>query len=626
MSKKGESTSFFDRGIEKLTAKDGVEDMTVIEDIDEEGINTNLEVRFKRDEIYTFTGTILVAVNPFKYIPGIYEQDIVRNYTGVRMGAIAPHVFATAEATYENIRSTPGNQSVIISGESGAGKTENTKLILQYLTAVTSNPKWIEQQIMEANTILEAFGNAKTVRNNNSSRFGKFTKVCFNNEHAIKGCIIQDYLLEQSRVVSQSPDERNYHVFYQLCAGCKASPELAGKFQVKEPKYYNYLNQSGCIAIPGLDDKKEFDALRLAMTVLSIQTETQDSLFCILSTVLLLGNLEFKDVDGESIDFTPEDVGLIETMCKLLKTQPAQMKKALAFRQLTVRDNTTEIPLKIGEARENRNAMAKALYSRVFTVIIHHINNCTNPGSEPARFIGVLDIFGFENFKINSFEQLCINYTNEKLHKFFNDYCFQVEQAEYDAEGINYSHISFHDNQDALDAIDKPPNCILKFLDEECRFPKGTDKTYLEKQHKALEGVKNYIKPTDKRTVNELFGVTHFAGPVMYTIVGFLDKNKDAQQDLLFDMMKSSGDAFVKEVQKFRDIAAGAGAEAAAAASKDSKGKGKPTIGSIFKEQLNSLVAVLSQTTPFYVRCIKPNSDKVAAKFDKQMVMDQLRY
>ncbi|KJE90233.1 myosin-X [Capsaspora owczarzaki ATCC 30864] len=606
-------------------ATDGVEDMTTIDQIDENGINTNLKVRYNKDLIYTYTGSILVAVNPYKFLK-IFENDTVKQYAGKRVGDLPPHIFAISESTYDFMKRTDSNQSVIISGESGAGKTESTKLILQYLTAVTQNQQWIEQQIMETNTLLEAFGNAKTVRNNNSSRFGKFMQVCFDSSLQIKGLIIEDYLLEQSRVVFQAESERNYHVFYQLCAACASSPEDKAKFLIDKAESYAYTNKSGCIKIDDVDDKKDFDALRLAMTVLNISPENQDSIFSLLAAILIMSNLKFQDVDGETISFSADDMKNVGLVAKLLKIDEAGMKKAFAFRQLQVRDNVTEIPLKHKEALDNRDSAAKALYSRTFTWLVRHINTCTNPGANSGRFIGVLDIFGFENFAVNSFEQLCINYTNEKLHKFFNHYVFSLEQEEYAREGINIEQIKWVDNQATLDLVEKPPTCILKFLDEECRFPKGSDATYLEKQNKALSSNEWYHMSADKREHGDRFGVKHYAGTVIYMVNGFLDKNKDVQQDMLFGLMGQSGDDFVKGLCKYRDltsIISGMSPEEAAA--KASKG-GKPTVGGIFKDQLASLVNVLSKTQPWYVRCIKPNMVKKAGVFDDKMVLDQLSY
>ncbi|PRP84330.1 class VII unconventional myosin [Planoprotostelium fungivorum] len=606
----------------------GVADMISLQNLTEESLLENLEVRYNKDIIYTYTGSILVAMNPYQVL-SLYSMGTVKQYIGKRLGLLPPHVFATADESFRSMSENSKNQSIIISGESGAGKTETTKLILQFLSARTqgnARTSTVEKKILESSPILEAFGNAKTVRNNNSSRFGKYMEIHFDNTDTIVSARIVQYLLEKSRIVQQAETERNYHVFYQLLC---APQERLDKSKLTQASDYAYLNTSGCITIDNVDDKEDYERMVSAMTTIGFTQAEQDSMFNLLSAVLHIGNLKFKLLTagkGEASDVAnPEE---IQIASELLSCDPELLSKSIRQRINFIRGEKFVVPLNLTEAADNRDALAKTIYSTLFAWIVDKINYCiTGEGAQrkTKAFIGVLDIFGFENFKINSFEQFCINFTNEKLQQHFNQHIFKLEQEEYKREQIAWADIQFVDNQECIDLIEKKPIGVISLLDEECRFPKGTDLTWLEKMHTNYAKHAFYEKP---RTSRDTFIIRHYAGEVSYNVAGFLDKNRDTLQEELMELLYDSKDDFTASL--FADIKAEKEAAKKAAASggggAKKAGGGKTTAATKFKEQLVSLLQTLTVTHPHYVRCLKPNSQKKPTLWDRDLVLAQLRY
>ncbi|XP_072929765.1 uncharacterized protein Myo81F [Epargyreus clarus] len=609
----------------------GVPDMTMMPEITEVAINDNLKRRYIHDLVYTYTGSILVAVNPYKEL-GCYTMEDMQNYRGKAFGSLPPHVFALAESAYSSLRNGEKNQSVVISGESGAGKTETTKLILQYLCAAGGQASWAEQQILEANTVLEAFGNAKTVRNDNSSRFGKFVEVRLDHRGGIRGAVLRDFLLERARITGPAPRETNYHVFYQLVEGAKHNAELRNTLRLRDGVNFKYLRPEDDEARKGRGGEQgKLEALQLALTVLQVPPHMCEGLFKVLAAVLWLGNVQFQDIDGERTTLAPEDAEAVDAVATLLGLQPPTAQRVLLERQINVRGNVTDIPLRLHEARENRHAMARALYARTFAWLVRHVNSCSAPGREARRALGVLDIFGFENFASNSLEQLCINYANEKLHMFFNNYVFALEQEIYRQEGIKYNRIQFTDNAACLELLEKPPRSLLKLLSEQCHMPKGSDGAYLTNIQGEFGEHQSFVKGS-RRKWEEEFGVQHYAGAVTYSVHGFVDKNRDTQQDAFIDHLSRSANPFVRELADYVQDLAPPGHDislsspGSAGTTQRGTSKGRPTVVDTFRAQLQSLVDMLQVTDVWYVRCIKPNENKVAGKYSEQLVLEQLRY
>ncbi|CAH2077072.1 unnamed protein product, partial [Thlaspi arvense] len=539
----------------------GVDDMTKLTYLHEAGVLYNLQRRYALNDIYTYTGSILIAVNPFKKLPHLYNSYMMEQYKGAPFGELSPHVFAVSEVAYRAMIDDSRSQSILVSGESGAGKTETTKLIMQYLTFVggraAEDNRSVEQQVLESNPLLEAFGNAKTVRNDNSSRFGKFVEIQFDANGRISGAAIRTYLLERSRVVRITDPERNYHCFYQLCA----SGNDAEKYKLSNPRQFHYLNQSKTYELEGVSNAEEYKNTRRAMDIVGISHDEQEGIFRTLAAILHLGNVEFsagKEHDSSVVKDRESRIHL-QMAADLFKCDANLLLASLCTRSILTREGTIIKALDCNAAVTSRDALAKTVYARLFDWLVDKINRSV--GQDPnSRFqIGVLDIYGFECFKSNSFEQFCINFANEKLQQHFNEHVFKMEQDEYRKEEINWSYIEFIDNQDVLDLIEKKP-----------------------------------------------IGVT-------YQTETFLDKNRDYTIVEHCNLLSSSKCPFVA------GLFPSAPEESTRSSYKFS------SVSSRFKQQLQALMETLSKTEPHYVRCVKPNSFNRPQKFENLSVLHQLR-
>ncbi|KAI4338119.1 hypothetical protein L6164_016468 [Bauhinia variegata] len=590
----------------------GVEDMTKLAYLHEPGVLLNLKSRYDIDEIYTYTGGILIAVNPFQRLPQFYGSEVMGKYKGAVLGELSPHPFAIADTAYRMMINEGASQSILVSGESGAGKTESTKMLMQYLAFMggrrESEERSVEQQVLESNPVLEAFGNAKTVRNNNSSRFGKFVELQFDRKGRISGAAIRTYLLEKSRVCQVSDPERNYHCFYMLCAAPK---EVIDGYKLGNPRTFHYLNQSNCYELEGLDESKEYLATRRAMGVVGISSDEQEAIFRIVAAILHLGNIEFSKGDEADSSQPKDDQSRfhLKTAAELFMCDEKSLEDSLCKRVIVTRGEAITKWLDPQSAVLSRDALAKIVYSKLFDWMVNKINNSIGQDKDAKNIIGVLDIYGFESFKTNSFEQFCINLTNEKLQQHFNQHVFKMEQEEYTKEEINWSYIEFVDNQDVLDLIEKKPGGILALLDEACMFPRSTHETFAEKLYQTFKDNKRFSKPKLARSD---FTISHYAGDVTYQTLLFLDKNKDFVVPEHEALLAASKCPFVS----------GLFPPSPEESSKSSKFS---SIGTKFKQQLQSLLETLNATEPQYVRCIKPNNLLKPGIFNNSTVLQQLQ-
>uniref|UniRef100_A0A7N8XHT5 Myosin X n=1 Tax=Mastacembelus armatus TaxID=205130 RepID=A0A7N8XHT5_9TELE len=595
----------------------GVEDMATLEDLHDGAILHNLFLRYQQRHIYTYIGSILAAVNPYQPFPGLYDQQAVDLYSRHHLGEISPHIFAVANECYRSLWKRLQNQCVLISGESGAGKTESTKLILKFLSAMSQHSlevssrdrtSHVEEALLESSPIMEAFGNAKTVYNNNSSRFGKFVQLHFCQKGNIQGGRIVDYLLEKNRVVRQNPGERNYHIFYALLAGTNNQQREA--FALTQPDSYHYLRQSSCLD-QTIDDSGAFQDVLHAMRTMQFTDESIGEILRLLAGILHAGNIEFMTAGGAQVS----SKSALTRAADLLGLNSDQLAEVLTHRSMILRGEEISTPLTVEQAVDSRDSMAMALYSQCFNWIIRKLNSRIR-GKEDFRSISILDIFGFENFEINRFEQFNINYANEKLQEYFNKHIFSLEQLEYNKEGLVWVDINWMDNGECLDLIEKKLG-LLALMNEESHFPKATDDTLLEKLHSQHSKNPFYVKP---RVAVHNFGVKHYAGEVLYDVRGMLEKNRDTFRDDILNLLRESRLDFVYDL--FEHVLSRNKQDTLKSSSKHRR----PTVSSQFKDSLHSLMATLSTSNPYFIRCIKPNTCKMPDHFDQTVVLNQLRY
>ncbi|XP_025829691.1 myosin heavy chain 95F isoform X2 [Agrilus planipennis] len=620
--------------------------------LNEATLLNNIRKRYYKNKIYSYVANILIAVNPYKEIPELYSKDTVKKYHGKSIGQLAPHVFAIADKAARDIRVLKQSQSIIVSGESGAGKTESTKHLLRFLCdnrgSGSAGP--IEQKILEANPVLEAFGNAKTTRNNNSSRFGKFMEIHYDKKFNVVGGFISHYLLEKSRICSASGDERTYHIFYILLGGAPES--LRQQLALTQPDHYNYLkngctryftkqsseqklspsqksaahSKQGGLRDTVVDDVESFAHLDKALSTMGMGDSERLEIYSTVAAVLHLGNIQFEEISEDTkggCRVTTASEKSLTIASKLLAIDPDELRQALVSRVMQsarggYKGTVIMVPLKVYEANNARDALAKAVYSKLFDYIVQRINQSI-PFQASSYYIGVLDIAGFEFFTVNSFEQFCINYCNEKLQQFFNERILKYEQELYKKEGLNVPEIKFVDNQDCIDTIEAPKKGIFSLLDEESKMPKPSYQHFTSEVHSQWSGNFRLGLPRSSRLQahrnirdDEGFVVRHFAGGVCYQTVHFIEKNNDALHASLEGIVQESKNKLIQSLF----------------ANTTTAQKGKLTfisVGNKFKTQLAELMEKLRNNGTNFIRCIKPNSKMIDQKFDGALSLMQLK-
>ncbi|KAM4614897.1 myosin-IIIb [Polymixia lowei] len=606
------------------------EDLTALSDLDEKSLLDSLSHRFKKDHIYTYIGDILVAINPFKHLP-LYEKEVSEIYKCHEKSSLPPHIFAVADRAYQfmlgRLATGPRNQCIVISGESGAGKTESTKHLLRQIMELCRANSQLEQQILQVNPLLEAFGNAQTVMNDNSSRFGKYIQLRFHNS-SVNGAKINEYLLEKSRVVHQDEGERNFHIFYWMLAGISSDDkEMYG---LLDPTQYRYLNeQHGSEEIVKRWSEK-YHVVCNAMDMVGFQEEEKVDMLTILAGILSLGNIVFEPTESDTVKVTDKSMAWLKATAGQFGVQQEELFKSLTCTLSVTRGEAICRQHNQQQAEDARDSIAKVAYGRVFGWIVSKVNELLAPNVDSnveLNEIGILDIFGFENFAVNRFEQLCINLANEQLQYFFNHHIFLMEQNEYEEEGIEWETITFKDNKPILDLFLTKPIGILSLLDEQSAFPQASDKDFVDKLNNNFKASPHYQAV---RSHCPMFAVIHYAGKVQYNGGGFLDKNRDTIPanirglfinsitpllSVLFAATVSRTGTLMphkaKPTQKTQD---------------NFNSTRKQSVGAQFKHSLAALMEKMCAASPHFVRCIKPNGNKLPDQLDSQVVMDQLRY
>ncbi|XP_054134637.1 myosin-1B-like isoform X1 [Melozone crissalis] len=617
---------------------DKIEDMAMMTHLHEPAVLYNLKERYAAWMIYTYSGLFCVTVNPYKWLP-VYNPEVVLAYRGKKRQEAPPHIFSISDNAYQFMLTDRENQSILITGESGAGKTVNTKRVIQYFATIAASGDkkkeeqssgkmqgTLEDQIISANPLLEAFGNAKTVRNDNSSRFGKFIRIHFGATGKLASADIETYLLEKSRVTFQLKAERSYHIFYQIMSNKK--PELIDMLLITTNPYdYQFVSQ-GEITVASINDQEELMATDSAIDILGFSADEKTAIYKLTGAVMHYGNLKFKQKQREE-QAEPDGTEVADKAAYLMGLNSADLLKALCYPRVKVGNEYVTKGQTVQQVYNSVGALAKAVYEKMFLWMVVRINEQLDTKQPRQYFIGVLDIAGFEIFDFNSLEQLCINFTNEKLQQFFNHHMFVLEQEEYKKEGIEWEFIDFGmDLAACIELIEKPMG-IFSILEEECMFPKATDTSFKNKLYdQHLGKSSNFQKPKPAKGKAEAhFSLVHYAGTVDYNITGWLEKNKDPLNETVIGLYQKSS---VKTLALLFASYGGGEAEASGGGGGGKKGGKKKgssfqTVSALFRENLNKLMTNLRSTHPHFVRCIIPNETKTPGAMEHELVLHQLR-